>query len=133
MNHSSELRNRYSAYISPAYGYASEVLECGITIREPARVDYGVWRCDLGVGYPPDMHGSVLRIDHPDSREHRNIDAKGRVVKIRADGVYVKRGDPFTVNSRHQPRTRLASWTRWTREILLPRGIITRGGKRLQV
>lgn len=108
MNHSSGLRNRYSAYISPAYGHASKVLECGITIRELTSVDYGAWRCDLGVGYSPDMHGSVLRVDHPDSHEHGNTSAKGRAVQTRADEVYVKRGDPFTVNSRHKPRTRLS-------------------------
>ncbi|EFN82599.1 hypothetical protein EAI_00891 [Harpegnathos saltator] len=88
---------RYSAYISPVYGHASKVLECGITIRELASVDYGAWRCDLGVGFSPDMHGSVLRVDHPDSREHGNTDAEGRAVKTRADDVHVKRGDPFTI------------------------------------
>lgn len=105
MNHSSGLRNRYSAYISPAYGYASKVLECGITIRELASVDYGAWRCDLGVGYSTDMHGSVLHVGQPGSRDG-NTDAKGTAAaETRADDVHVKRGDSFTVNSRHKPQT----------------------------
>ncbi|XP_014481552.1 PREDICTED: uncharacterized protein LOC106747974 [Dinoponera quadriceps] len=87
---------RYSAYISPAYGYASKVLECGITIRELASVDYGAWRCDLGAGYSPDMYGSVLRVGHPDSHDG-HTGANGRAVETRADDVHVKRGDPFTI------------------------------------
>ncbi|XP_032678374.1 uncharacterized protein LOC116847462 isoform X2 [Odontomachus brunneus] len=88
---------RYSAYISPAYGYTSKVLECGITIRELASVDYGAWRCDLGVRYSTDMHGSVLYVGQPGSRDG-NTDAKGRAaVETRAEDVHVKRGDSFTI------------------------------------
>lgn len=103
MNHSSGLRNRYSSYISPAYGYSSKVLECGITIRELASVDYGAWRCDLGVGYSMDVHGSVLYVDQSGSRKHNDTNAKSRAVETKGDNVHVKRGDPFTVNSRHKP------------------------------
>lgn len=65
-------------------------------------VDYGAWRCDLKI-YSSRSYGTVLRVDYPDSRENNNT--KDEMVKIRTEDVYVKRGDPFTVNSRHKSET----------------------------
>ncbi|XP_011336074.2 uncharacterized protein LOC105278577 [Ooceraea biroi] len=88
---------RYSAYINfdTKHGYMYKVLECGIRIRKFEDVDYGAWRCDLTMPYNPRHFGSVLHVDYPDSREDGNV--KVRTVKIKADQVHVKRGDPFTI------------------------------------
>lgn len=66
-------------------------------------VDYGAWRCDLRIPFSSRSYGTVLRVDYPDSRGNNNT--KNEMVKIRTDDVYVKRGDPFTVNTRHKSET----------------------------
>ncbi|XP_011691347.1 PREDICTED: uncharacterized protein LOC105452158 isoform X1 [Wasmannia auropunctata] len=89
---------RYTAYIRSADNRERtdyKILECAITIRKLEDVDYGAWRCDLRIPYNARSYGSVLHVDYPNSRE--NSSAKGEAVKTRADGVYVKRGDPFTI------------------------------------
>lgn len=105
------MRNRYSAYINfdTEHGHTYKVLECGIKIRKLEDVDYGAWQCDLRIPYDPLHYGSVLRIDHSDSREDGNT--RSRTVQSGADEVHVKRGDPFTVNSRRKPKT--TRNTRW--------------------
>jgi len=76
-----------------------KILECAIIIQKLEAVDYGTWRCEMYysdiIPYITHLYGSILHVN-PDSRGNTN--AKGEVVKTRADNVYTKRGDPFTVN-----------------------------------
>ncbi|XP_071582681.1 uncharacterized protein, partial [Temnothorax nylanderi] len=88
---------RYISMVDKRFRADYQILECSITIRKLEDVDYGAWRCEKSLSYPYDAcsYGSVLHVDYPDSRG--NNSAKGGTVKTRADDVYVKRGDPFTI------------------------------------
>lgn len=79
-----------------------KILECAIIIQKLEAIDYGTWRCKMYysdmIPYVTHLYGSIFHVDYPNSGGNTN--AKGEVVKrvTRADNVYTKRGDPFTVN-----------------------------------
>ena len=65
--------------------------DCGLTIREPTKIDFGSWKCVIQVSGK--ITGAILRTDHLTEM------FRTRDVKTYGSKVYVQRGNSYTVSS----------------------------------